>query len=119
MADQQQQPHFSEKAAPRFADEDDLESIALLGWPMENPEEYEIVISGDGSENPGRLYVRKGYIFCFWLDEAKLFVAELWNAQVRKRLMEQKRYAQRQLLNQNPEKLERLRQLSQNAQVKK
>lgn len=113
MADQQQQPHIATDAhIPRFANDEDLETLANLGWPMENPEDYEIVVAGDGSEHPGRHYVRNGYIFLFWVDDPKFHVAEAFNAQKRKRHLEQKRFAQRQLILQNQGRIEQLQQIA-------
>lgn len=122
MAEQHQQPLFSTddgKPVPRFLDGEDLEALASLAWPMDDPETYQIIVSGELSKHPGRLYIRKGYLFCFWLDAPIIFNALDWANQEKKRFMEQQRFAQKQILHQDPANLERLRQISQNAQVKK
>lgn len=113
MADQQQQPHIAtDTHIPRFANDEDLETLAHLGWPMENPEDYEIMAASEGSKHPGRHYVRKGYIFLFWVDDPKFHVSEALKAQERKRFLEQQRFAQRQSILQDQGKIERLQQIA-------
>ena len=100
MAEQQQVQE--PKEVPRFADMEDLTALSELGWPMDAPESFQVCVAGPDSLNPGRVFMKMGYFFCFWMDEPKFFDPEIHQKSVEKRKREQEAYKKRQLLTQDP-----------------
>lgn len=100
MAEQQQVSN--QKEVPRFADAEDLDELEQLGWPMEEPEKYEICVAGPESKNPGKVYMKFGYFFAFWLDEPIAFDPIRYEREVQKRQQQQKRFSQREKMMQDP-----------------
>lgn len=98
----EQQQLSTPKEVPRFADAQDLDELEQLGWPMDEPEKYEICVSGETSKHPGRVYMKFGYFFAFWLDEPVHFDPTIHEREVKKREQQQKRFSQRQKMMQDP-----------------
>jgi len=94
----------SDKAFPRFADLDDLEELKRLGYPMEEPEKYFFAVAGPTSQNPGRIFLRHGYTFCFWADSPKAFDSVEHEDKIAKRNKQVEIFTQRQRLMQDKER---------------
>lgn len=100
----EQQQHLStQKPVPRFPDGEDLDQLEKLGWPMEAPETYQICVAGPDSKNPGRVYMKFGYLFAFWLDDPQHFDSTRYERELAKRQRQQQQFAQRELMMQDPE----------------
>lgn len=92
------------KTFPRYADMDDLEELQRLGYPMDEPEKYYFAVAGEKSQNPGRIFLRHGYIICFWADTPKQFDPVEHAIKVEKRQRQVEAFSQRQRLMQDRER---------------
>ncbi|HXU95458.1 MAG TPA: hypothetical protein VFP45_03380 [Candidatus Nitrosotalea sp.] len=100
MAEQQQVSN--QKEVPRFVDAEDLDELEQLGWPLDEPEKYEVCVAGPDSKNPGRIFMKYGYFFAFWLDDPVSFDPIKFEREVQKRQMQQRRFSQREKMQQDP-----------------
>lgn len=94
----------SQRTFPRYADMDDLEELQKLGYPMDEPEKYYFAVAGPTSQNPGRVFLRHGYIICFWADSPKPFDPIEHEDKIAKRNKQVEVFTQRQRLMQDKER---------------